>query len=148
MYGNSGGDTSSQPAPADKSQRDSFKQNAQKVGLVQTEKGEQIVVRDYVYSTLWKHVKFVTNESELDFEGLIAKTVMREVNVANDDTVRQEFWARNQCKVLKWVNQKRNNTIGAVKKEFISKYCTRYNCSKYGLLTSLVMLFFLYRMGD
>jgi hypothetical protein len=73
MYKNSVGDTSSQPAPADKAQRDSFKQNAHKVGLVQTEKGEHIVVRDYVYLTLWKSVKYVTNESELDFEGLICK---------------------------------------------------------------------------
>jgi hypothetical protein len=87
MHGNSGENTSSQPATADKAQRNSFKQNAQKVGLVQTEKGEHIVVRDYVYSTFWKHVKFVTNENELDFEGLIAKTVMREVNVANDNTI-------------------------------------------------------------
>jgi hypothetical protein len=74
-----------------------------------------------VYSTLWKNLKFVTNENELDFDGLLAKTVMREVNVKNDATIRQAFWARNRCKVLKWVNQKRNNTIGAVKKEFISK---------------------------
>jgi hypothetical protein len=113
---------------------------------VQTKKGEHIVVRDYVYSTLWKYVKFVTNESELDFEGLIAQTVMREVNVANDDTIRQEFCARNQCKVLKWVNQKRNNMIGEVKKEFISKYFTRCDCYKDGLLTPMV--FFFNRMGD
>ena len=146
MHENSSGDTSNQPAPADKAQRDSFKQNAQKVGIVQTEKGEHIVVRDYVYSMLWKYVKFVTNESELDFEGLIAQTVMREVNVANDDTIRQEFWARNRCKVLKWVNQKRNNTIGAVKKEFISKYFTRCDRYKDGLLTPMV--FFFNRMGD
>jgi hypothetical protein len=115
-----------------------FKQNAQKVGLVQTEKGEHIVVRDYVYSTLWKHVKFVTNENELDFDGLIAKTVMREVNVANDDTIQQEFWNRNRCKVLKWVNQKRNNTIGAVKKEFISKFITRCGGKKRWITNSNV----------
>jgi hypothetical protein len=53
---------------------------------------------------------------------LLAKTVMREVNVKNDATIWQAFWARNHCKVLKWVNQKRNNTIGAVKNEFISKF--------------------------
>jgi hypothetical protein len=72
---------------------------------------------------LWKDVKIITHENELDFDGLLAKTVMtREVNVANDDTIRQAFRARNHSKVLKWVNQKRNsNTIGAVKKGFISK---------------------------
>jgi hypothetical protein len=36
---------------------------------------------------MWKNVKFVTNENELDFEGLLAKTVMREVNVKNDATI-------------------------------------------------------------
>jgi hypothetical protein len=87
MHENSSRDTSNQPAPADKAQRDTFKQNVQKVGIVQTKNGEHIVVCDYVYLMLWKYVKFVTNESELDFEGLIAQTVMREVNVANDDTI-------------------------------------------------------------
>jgi hypothetical protein len=96
IYENSGRDTSIQPALADKAQRESFKQNVhQKVRLVQTETGEHIVVCDYMYSMLWKYVKFVTNENELDFEGLIAQMVMREVNVANNNTIQQEFWARN-----------------------------------------------------
>jgi hypothetical protein len=120
-YSSSGRENSTQPAPPDKAQAESIKQNAQKVGIVQTQKSEDIVVRDYVYSSLWKYVKFITNENELDFDQLLAKTVMREVNVAKNDTIRKEFWARNRCKVLKWINQKRNNTIGAVKKEFISK---------------------------
>jgi hypothetical protein len=62
MHENSSGDTSNQPAPADKAQRDSFKQNAQKVGKVQTKNGEHIIVRDYVYLTLWKYIKFVTRK--------------------------------------------------------------------------------------
>lgn len=115
-------ENSTQPAPPDKAQANLIRQNLEKIGIVQTEKGENAVVREYVYSTLWKKVKFVTNENDLDFDGLLAKTVMREVNVKNNDTIRQAFWARNRCKVLKWVNQKRNNTIGAVKKEFISKF--------------------------
>jgi hypothetical protein len=119
-YGAGSSAGSGLPAPADKGQTKSYMQNAQNVGTVQTEKSKHVVVRDYVYSTLWKNVKFITIETELDFEGLVAQTVMREVNVADDDSIRKDFWARNRCKVLKWVNQKRNNTIGAVKKEFIS----------------------------
>jgi hypothetical protein len=118
--GNNSQEGSALPAPADKAQAESYKLNAQIVGTVQSEKSEHVVVRDYVYSTLWKDVKFIMNETELDFQGLIAKTVMQGVNVANNKTIQQDFWARNCCKVLKWVNQKRNNTIGAVKKEFIS----------------------------
>jgi hypothetical protein len=120
-YDSNSRENTTQPAPPDKAQANLIKHNLERIGIVQTEKGENAVVRDYVYSTLWKNLKFVTSENELDFDGLLAKTVMREVNVKNDATIRQAFWARNRGKVLKWVNQKRNNTIGAVKKEFISK---------------------------
>jgi hypothetical protein len=122
LYNSNRHENTTQPAPPNKAQANLIKQNLEKIGIVQIEKVENAVVQDYVYSTLWKYVKFVTNENELDFDGLLAKTVMREVNVKNDATIRQAFWVRNRCKVLKWVNQKRNNTIGAVKKEFISKF--------------------------
>jgi hypothetical protein len=75
-----------------------------------------------VYSTLWKKVKFILHENELDFDGLLANNVMVDVNVASDKTIRNEYWARNRGKIVKWMNQKRNNTIGAVKKEFLSKF--------------------------
>jgi hypothetical protein len=85
--GNNSQEGSALLAPADKAQAESYKLNAQIVGTVQTEKSEHVVVRDYVYSTLWKDVKFIMNETELDFQGLIAKTVMRGVNVANNETI-------------------------------------------------------------
>jgi hypothetical protein len=70
-YGAGSSAGSGLPAPADKGQTKSYMQNAQNVGTVQTEKSEHVVVRDYVYSTLWKNVKFITSETELDFEGLV-----------------------------------------------------------------------------
>jgi hypothetical protein len=97
-YGNGSSAGTCLPAPADKAQADSYMQNAQNVGTVQTEKSKHVVVRDYVYLTLWKNVKFITNEMVLDFEGLIAKTVMREVNVADVDSIQKDFWARNHSK--------------------------------------------------
>jgi hypothetical protein len=62
------------------------------------------------------------HENELDFDGLLANNVMVDVNVASDKTKRNEYWVRNRGKIVKWMNQKRNNTIGAVKKEFVSKF--------------------------
>jgi hypothetical protein len=117
-----GAEASFQPEPADKQQADSIKQNSQQVGSIQTQKGEDIILRDYVYSTLWKQVKFIVHENELDFDGLLANNVMVDVNVASDKTIRNEYWVRNRGKIVKWMNQKRNNTIGAVKKEFVSKF--------------------------
>jgi hypothetical protein len=43
--------------------------------------------------------------------------------------------------LFEWVNQKRTNTIGAVKKEFISKHFTICDRYKDGLLTPLGVLF-------
>jgi hypothetical protein len=117
-----GAEASFQPEPADKQQADSIKQNSQQVGSIQTQKGEDIILRDYVYSTLWKQEKFILHENELDFDGLLANNVMVDVNVASDKTIRNEYWARNRGKIVKWMNQKCNNTIGAVKKEFVSKF--------------------------
>jgi hypothetical protein len=117
-----GAEASFQPEPADKQHADSIKQNSQQVGSIQTQKGEDIILRDYVYSTLWKQVKFIVHENELDFDGLLANNVMVDVNVASDKTIRNEYWVRNRGKIVKWMNQKRNNTIGAVKKEFVSKF--------------------------
>jgi hypothetical protein len=122
---NTGRGTGTQPAPPDKAQAEAIKNNSQSVGTVQTQKGEDIILRDYVYSTLWKQVKFILRDDELDLESKMAKQVMRDLNVAMDETIRKEYWARNRGKVLKLINQKRNNTIGSIKKEFISKYwCT------------------------
>lgn len=90
------------------------------IGKVQSLKGEELVLREYIYTKLWSRVKFVLCDSELDSDGKLAKKVMKGVQV--DDQIRQEYWARNRHKVLKWINQKRNNTIGAVKREFLRKY--------------------------
>jgi hypothetical protein len=106
------------------SQADSIKQNSQQVGGIQTQKGEDIILRNYVYSTLWRQVKFIMHENELDFDGLHANNVMVDVNVASDEMIRKEYWAQNRGKIMKWMNQKHNDTIGAVKKEFFSKYCS------------------------
>lgn len=90
------------------------------LGKVQTNKGEELVLREYVYSSLWSKVKFVLCDSELDFEGALARKVMKDVCVTK--SMEREYWLRNRNKVLKFINQKRNNTIGAVKREFIRKF--------------------------
>lgn len=90
------------------------------VGKVQSIKGEELVLREYIYSKLWSKVKFILCDTELDFHGKIARKVMKDVCIAEEK--KQEYWSRNRQKVLKWINQKRNNTIGAVKREFLRKY--------------------------
>jgi hypothetical protein len=70
------------------------KQSLQKVGgSIQTQKGKDIILRDYVYLlTLWKQVKFILHEHELDFDGLLANSLMEDVNVASNERIRDEYW--------------------------------------------------------
>lgn len=99
-----------------------YNEELEKVGKIQSLKGEELVLREFIYTKLWSKVKFVLCDSELDYKGKLAKKVMRGVSV--DEGLRGEYWARNRHKVLKWINQKRNNTIGAVKREFLRTYNT------------------------
>lgn len=97
-----------------------YERELEEVGKIQSVKSEELVLREHVYCSLWSKVKFVLCDSELDFGGKIARSIMKGVRI--DPDFRDEYWARNRQKVLKWINQKRNNTIGAVKREFMRKY--------------------------
>jgi hypothetical protein len=67
-------------------------------------------------------MKFVSLEEDLGIDGLVAKSVFRVMQL-NEPANKVEYWARNRRLVCKWMNQKRNNTIGVMKKEFIGKSC-------------------------
>jgi hypothetical protein len=59
-------------------------------------------------------------------------------NDRNRNTIRQAFWARrNRCK-LKWLNQKRNKTIGAVKKSSLLRFLDAWNAFNTHWLLNIV----------
>lgn len=99
---------------------DKYNATLREVGKVQTLSGEDLVLREYVYGKLWKKVKFILCETELDLNGKLAQKILKDLKVK--DKYRESYWSRNRNKVQKMINQKRNNTIGALKKEFIRKY--------------------------
>lgn len=103
---------------------DRYNETLKEVGKVQTHSGEDLVLREYVYGTLWKKVKFVLCETELDLNGKLAQKILKDLKVK--DKYKESYWARNRNKVQKLINQKRNNTIGALKKEFIRKFQLTY----------------------
>jgi hypothetical protein len=51
---------------------------------------------------------------------VVAKTVFNVMEL-KETSEKVDYWARNRRMVCKWMNQKRNKTIGAIKKEFIGK---------------------------
>jgi hypothetical protein len=99
---------------------DKYNATLKEVGKVQTLSGEDLVLREYVYGKLWKKVKFILCETELDLNGKLAQKILHDLKVK--EKYKESYWARNRHKVQKMINQKRNNTIGALKKEFIRKF--------------------------
>jgi hypothetical protein len=99
-----------------------YAKELESVGRLQSLDGEQYALRSFVLSGLWPKMKFVSLEEDLGIDGLAAKTVLRVMQLS-EPVDKVDYWARNRRLVCKWMNQKRNNTIGAIKKEFIGKLC-------------------------
>jgi hypothetical protein len=97
-----------------------YARELESVGRLQTLDGEQYALRSFVLSGLWPKMKFVSLEEDLGIDGVVAKTVFRVMQLV-DASEKVDYWARNRRWVCKWLNQKRNNTIGSIKKEFIGK---------------------------
>jgi hypothetical protein len=126
---------------------DKYNATLKEVGKVQTLSGEDLVLREYVYGKLWKKVKFILCETELDLNGKLAQKILNDLKVK--DKYKESYWARNQCKVQKMINQKRNNTIGALKKEFIRKLHLMHMLIGFILLlTQSNVCLYITRMGD
>jgi hypothetical protein len=97
-----------------------YAKELESVGRLQSLDGEQYALRTFVLSGLWPKMKFASLEEDLGIDGVVAKTVFHVMQLA-EPTEKVEYWARNRKWVCKWLNQKRNNTIGSIKKEFIGK---------------------------
>jgi hypothetical protein len=97
-----------------------YAKELESVGRLQSFDGEQYALRSFVLSGLWPKMKFVSLEEDLGIDGVVAKTVFRVMEL-QETSEKVDYWARNRRMVCKWLNQKRNNTIGSIKKEFICK---------------------------
>jgi hypothetical protein len=97
-----------------------YAKELESVGRLQSFDGEQYALRSFVLSGLWPKMKFVSLEEDLGIDGVVAKTVFRVMEL-QETSEKVDYWARNRRMVCKWLNQKRNNTIGSIKKEFIGK---------------------------
>jgi hypothetical protein len=97
-----------------------YAKELESVGRLQSLDGEQYALRSFVLSGLWPKMKFVSLEEDLGIDGVVAKTVFNVMEL-KETSEKVDYWARNRRMVCKWMNQKRNNTIGAIKKEFIGK---------------------------
>lgn len=97
-----------------------YEKELEGMGKILSVKGEELIVRSYVNSTLWRKKKFISASREVDFGGRLCTRVLADLKVGKADG--KEFWLRNRTKLQKWLCVKRNNMIGCIKRDFLSKY--------------------------
>jgi hypothetical protein len=96
------------------------RETLEKVGKVSSPESEQVLIRTYVNSQLWKKKKFIAStQGELDFKHHICQCILWDLKVPNTDA--KSFWARNRNHVRKCLVIKRNNVVSALKQNFMSK---------------------------
>lgn len=70
-----------------------------------------------IRAKLFPKVKFVTSDDMLDFGGKISTFMLRELNVAPGS--RQSYWTAIRVQVKSIINNRRNNVMGEIKREFM-----------------------------
>jgi hypothetical protein len=89
------------------------------VGKVSSIESERILIRTYVNNTLWKKKKFIASSQELDYKQRMCIRILTDLRVGKADS--KQFWIRNRTHVFKCLGIKRNNVIGSLKQNFLSK---------------------------
>ena len=96
-----------------------YKLQLQASGYHQTTASGKNQVKEYVGKSLFRRLKFIVGESEMETYGPIASIVMSHFKVKDENKV--EWWMHNKQTVHKEIRQRRNNIGTALRNAFRSK---------------------------
>jgi hypothetical protein len=92
----------------------------QQGGLVQTTSRARLVFTRAVRKHLFRHVKFVTSHSHLDYGGRICDKLLKKLDINMSDTAScKKYWLQHRSSVNKTLNQRRGNVNGEIQKKFM-----------------------------
>ena len=98
---------------------DAYRQQCVTSGITQSRDVQQSLFAEYVRTDLFKIVKFITRNRELDFGGDLATKVLRKMSVRPDE--QRDYWEDNSHSVSKTLGGKRGNTNNEIKNGFMGK---------------------------
>ena len=91
----------------------------------------------FVRDTLFPRVKFVSNDSQMEVDGVLYNFVLKEMNVEED--CQQDWWKRHGRIVRKKINVRRNNVMEHVKRAYLGKFKERVDSAKKQLKRKLTL---------
>jgi hypothetical protein len=99
--------------------RENYEKHLQMVGYQQTEHSVNNNVKKYVGNILYKRLKFIVSEEEMESGGVIANTVADHFHIRAEDRVR--WWGEQKRIVHAEIRLKRNNAGVQLRTAFRSK---------------------------
>jgi hypothetical protein len=88
-------------------------------GYFQGELSARVELKDQINKKLFAKVKFITNEHQMESGGMVAKIVLRDLNIPENQKV--VYWLTHRAFITKTHRTKRNNICMTLKDAYMSK---------------------------
>jgi hypothetical protein len=105
-------------------QQDEYVKQMTGGGYFQGELSARVELKDQINKKLFAKVKFITNEHQMESGGLVAKIVMRDLNIPENKKV--VYWLTHRAFITKTHRTKRNNICMTLKDSYMSKCPKQY----------------------
>lgn len=105
-------------------QKDRYVLQMKSNGHLQGELSQRLALKNHINKNLFTMVKFITHGHQMNFGNIIAKKVMKDLDVPED--YRFQYWVTHQSFITKTLRTKRNNICMTLKNEYLSTYYTEY----------------------
>ena len=88
-------------------------------GYFQNDGSQKHVLKGYVNKVLFKVVKFITHDSQMDLMGNIARKIFADTNIEPEQQL--SFWNAHRQFIHRTIRTKRNNITMTLKEAYMSK---------------------------
>ena len=103
-----------------------FETNMLARGVFQEPASIREVIKRYVNGTLFREVKFIGHESQMEFKGQLACKIL--LDCAVQPEYQLEFWDKHKAFINTTIRTKRNNINMTLKDNYMSKYAREKDC--------------------
>ena len=108
-------------------QRTEYMKQLKQEGVLQSGDSMRKVIRDYVKTTLFRKLKFITCPSQMMHDSDVAQKVMKDYGVVEGE--RYSWWSERKAYIFNAIRTRRNNTGSCIRNAFLRKYRERVQVS-------------------
>ena len=104
-------------------QRTEYMKQLKQEGVLQSADSMRKVIREYVKTTLFRKLKFITCPSQMMHDSDVAQKVMKDYGVVEEE--QYAWWSERKAYIFNAIRTRRNNTGSCIRSAFLCKYRER-----------------------